>query len=460
VGFPFLLGIFIATLTFAAPPDFDSSSKSFQQTLKALVAAKTVNPPGDERKAVEILKTRLKKEGIAFETLDFGPNRTNLVARLKGTGAKKPLLLLAHTDVVGAANQNWSTPPHEMTEKDGFLYGRGVSDDLGMAVANLETMINIKRSGLTLQRDIIAAFTGDEESGGAGIKAIIEKHPEWIDAEFGLNEGGGLVTDESGKISLVNLVSAEKTYQDYTLQVSGTTGHSSVPHGDNAINILAQGLARFSRSTIDNRLLPVTRGYFKKRAAYETGAKAKAMRDIAASKGALPRKAVAVIAQYPMLYALLHTTCTPTLLTGGTRENALPSFATANINCRILPDETIADVQKRIQTVINDSRVKIVVSGDFATGGASSVDGAVPAAVKKVVQATWPGTPIIDAMVNGATDSRFLRTRGIQMYGISPLAQLEGDTARAHGIDERILISTIKPGLEFYYKLVSELATN
>lgn len=375
---------------FAAEPtsaDFDASVKTFRKTLEQLVRAKMVNPPGNEARAIPIIKARLKAAGIDSKVLEFGPGRSNLVARLKGNGEKKPLLLIAHTDVVGANNQNWSVPPYQVTEKDGYLYGRGVRDDLGMAVANLEIFLQLKKFKVPLKRDVILAFTGDEESGGAGIKAILAKHPEWLDAEIALNEGGGLVTDENGKVILVNLVSAEKTYQDFALTVKGSTGHSSVPQGDNAIEILAQGLERFSRYKQEDRLIPVTREYFKKRAAIEPPAIAKAMRELAESKGGrLPKSALAEIAKNPMLNALVHTTCVPTVLSGGTRVNALPSDAVANINCRILPDEAIPVVQKRLEAILKDPRIVVTADGDFAIGGASEVNGTLPTAVEKVIE--------------------------------------------------------------------------
>lgn len=447
--------------TLAAQPtaaDYDASVLTFRKTLTDLVRAKTVNPPGNEARAVDILQARLKAHGIKGEVIEFGPGRSNLIARLKGTGGKKPLLLLAHIDVVGADNQAWTVPPYDVTEKDGYLYGRGVRDDLGMAVANLEIFLQLKKQKAPLKRDVILAFTGDEESGGAGIKAVLEKKPDLLDAEIALNEGGGIVTDTTGKVLLVNLVSAEKTYQDFALTVKGSTGHSSVPQGVNSIEVLAQGLERFSRHKENDRLLPVTREYFRQRAAIESPEIARAMKDLANSKGKLPAKALAVIQKNPVIYALLHTTCVPTMLGGGTRVNALPSEATANINCRILPDETIPQVQKRLQGILRDPRIVITAEGDMATGGASDIQGPLPSAVQKLTQATWPGVPVIAAMVNGATDARFLRNRGMQVYGLSPLGDPEADAARAHGIDERILVSTIRPGLEFYYNLVSELA--
>ena len=444
--------------TFAAPPRYEATTQSFRQTLEALVQAKMVNPPGDEKKAVAIIGARLKKENIPFQSMDFGPNRSNLVARLKGNGEKRPLLLLAHLDVVGVDHQTWTFPPHELTEKEGFLYGRGVQDDLGMAVANLEIFIALKKLNVPLKRDVILAFTGDEESGGAGIKALIEKHPDWIgDAEIGLNEGGSPITDDKEKVLFLSMASAEKTYQDFSLKVVGQTGHSSLPQGANAIGVLSQAVDRINKHKPQARLLPVTRSYFQERAKIEAPEIAKLIRQVLAAKGKIPEKVVDALMSHPTLGSQLITTCIPTMLHGGSRVNALPPEATANINCRILPDETIASVKKRIAGIINDPRVEIKTEGDFSVGGASDIEGPVPSAVRKISQEFWPKSPLILSMLNGATDSRFLRTQ-TQMYGLSPLPRLEKDSGRAHGIDERIPVSSIRVGLEFYYRLVVELA--
>lgn len=449
--------ILTGSISLAATPDYDSAAKSFQKTLSDLVKAKTVSPPGNEDRAVKIIAARLKKEGIAFQTMDFAPHRSNLVARLKGSGEKKALLLLAHIDVVGVDRQTWTYPPHELTEKDGFLYGRGVQDDLGMGVANLEVFIALKKLKVPLKRDIILAFTGDEESGGLGIRVLLEKHPEWIsDAELGLNEGGSPISNEQGQIQYINMASAEKTYQDFQLNVKGASGHSSLPQGDNSITVLAQALERFSQYKPEMRLLPVTRDYFKKRAAVESPEVSKAMLEIANAKGKLPQKALDVVSKIPTLNAQLITTCIPTMISGGSRVNALPPEATANINCRILPDESIDQVKKRITDIIKDVRVEITTEGDFSVGGASPIDGIIPTAVEKIAGEFWPKAPVIASMLTGATDSRFIRNK-THIYGLSPLYRLEKDL-RAHGVDERMPVSSIKPGLEFLYRLVLEVA--
>lgn len=441
-----------------AAPDFERSVRDFKQTLKSLVKANTSNPPGNEAKAVEIFAARLKAEGIPYQTVEFAPGRSNIVARLKGNGKKKPILLLAHTDVVGTENQAWTVPPHEVTEKDGYLYGRGVLDDLGMATANLETFLSLKRQGITLERDVILALTGDEESGGAGIQFLLQKHPEWIDAEIGLNEGGFIGKNEAGEVRFLNLGAAEKTYMDFSLTVKGPTGHSSVPRPGNAIFRLATALDRLGKHRETERLLPATREYFKKRALVEPPDVAKAMMALADAKGALPKKALEVLKQNPLIGPLLATTCVATLVSGGIRANSLPPDATATVNCRIMPDEPVTNVQRRLQEIIGDSEVVVAVKKDMGVGGMSTVAGVVPETVRKLAKEFFPKAPVIIAMGTGATDSRYLRQRGMQVYGLNPLAIFEGDITRAHGIDERIPESSIRPGLEFQYRLVMELA--
>lgn len=433
-------------------------SVRFRTMLSDLVKADTTNPPGNESRAVKVIAARLKKVGIPYEIVTFAPGRDNIVARLKGTGEEKPLLLLAHLDVVGTKDQKWSVPEHELTEKDGYLYGRGVGDDLGMVAANLEIFIELKTSGAALKRDVILAFTGDEESGGAGLKFLLANRPELVNAGIALNEGGRPVIID-GKVKYFNFQVAEKVYQDFTLSTKGDTGHSSVPRKDNSIYRMARALDRLGQFEAESRLIDATRAYFKELAKIETGEKAAAMRTLVAANGSkLPKGALKVVKADPLKASMLSTTCVATMLNAGTKANALPPEAHANVNCRLLPDETAEQVQARLAKVINDPRVEIKAEGHLGFAGPSPTQGEVPTAVREVVNEVWPGAGVVPAMMTGATDSRFLRSKNIQSYGVHPIAMEEADSIRAHGVDERLPVASIQPGLEFLHRLVVKLA--
>ncbi len=439
-------------------PDIEAATRATRSLLIDLVAAETTNPPGNEARAVALGAARLDEAGIPYEITEFAPGRSNLVARLTGNGSAPPLLLLAHIAVVGADGQDWSVPPHTVTEKDGFLYGRGVADDLGMAAVGLEVLILLARSGLTLERDVIVAWTGDEESGGAGLRWLLENRPESIEAGLAINEGGGIVLGEDGKPARVRLQTAEKTYQDFTLTTYGRTGHSSVPLRDNAIYRLSRALDRIGRHRFPARLLPVTQANFAARAPMEESPLAEAMATIAASRGTLPKKELSIIDRNPSESASLRTTCVATQIAGGTRANALPARVEATINCRILPGQSIAAIEGALVRMVGDPEVEFEASDDFGGAPASPLDGPGPEAIAATVEEMWPGLPIVPYMSRGATDSRYLRARGIPAYGISPIALSAADGLRAHGADERIPEASLQPAVEFLYRLVTRLA--
>lgn len=440
-----------------AAPDYDAAAAGARTLLAELVRADTSNPPGNEARAARIAERRLKADGLPYEISEFAPGRENIVARLKGTGEKKPILLLAHTDVVGAEGQAWTVPAHEVTEKDGFLYGRGVNDDLGMAVVALEVMSLLKHSGAKLKRDVILGWTGDEESGGAGIQMLLKKNPRSIACEVALNEGGGLVLGGDGKVKLVNLQTGEKIYHDFELTAQGPTGHSSVPLKENAIYRLSSALDRLARHREPARLHPVVRAYFAGRASQESEPMAGALKALAAAKGTLPEDALAAVEAEPSLAALLRTTCVATMLSGGTRANALPAQAKATVNCRILPDETSGQVQERLSRILDDPGILISSLEIGGAGPASPLEGPGPRAIRRVVAEMFPGVPVIPALSRGASDSRFLRRHGIAAYGFSPIAVAEEDSRRAHGIDERIPAASLRTAVEVLHRLILEL---
>lgn len=442
----------------AEEPDFDAATVEVRGLLEALVAADTRNPPGNEARAVAIGVEKLREAGIPYRVTEFAPGRENLVARLVGDGSAEPLLLLAHIDVVGAAGQGWTVEPHKLTERDGFLYGRGVLDDLGMAAIELQVLLLLAKTGVPLSRDVILAWTGDEESGGRGIQWILEHEPESVAAEVVLNEGGGIRLDDAGRPLRVDLQTAEKIYQDYELRVRGPTGHSSVPLPDNAIYRLAAALDRIAGHVFPVRLLPVTRVNLAARESTAPPEQARAIRAVLAAPSDPPPDAIAVLDQDPALAASLRTTCVATQVEGGTRANALPAEAWALINCRLLPGESPEAVRDQLRRLIEDPEIAVSAPSEFGFGAGSPLDGPGPDAIAAVVGEMAPGIPIVPYMSRGATDSRFFRARGVAAYGIGPLSVTTEDGRRAHGADERIPAASLRRGIEFFYRLVVALA--
>jgi acetylornithine deacetylase/succinyl-diaminopimelate desuccinylase-like protein len=438
----------------------DETTTMARQLLDELVATDTSNPPGNEEKAAKLVAGKLRAAGIEPTIVAFAPGRANLVARLKGDGTKKPLLLLAHLDVVGAAGQPWTTPPFVVTEKDGWLYGRGVTDDKSWVAMATALVIELKRSRAPLHRDVILALTGDEESGGAGIRYLLEHHKQLLgDAEFALNEGGGVLLDAQGKARLVSLGTAEKTFQDFSFIAHGVGGHSSVPNDENAIYRLARALEKVSAYKFPTRLTPAVRDSLRATAVTQPDARAKAMRAAADVKGeTIPPELLAAMDTHPMVRALTRTTCVATMMTGGTRDNALPVEARATVNCRIMPVETIEAVHDTLKKLAGGlADVEIVT--DFGIGPEVPNGGPVRAAVEKATRAVWGAdVPVVARIGLGASDSRFLRKAGIQSYGIGVMAKPDELTRNAHGPDEAAPASSFPLGMAFLRDIVKALA--
>ncbi|MBI3296774.1 MAG: M20/M25/M40 family metallo-hydrolase [Elusimicrobia bacterium] len=446
-------------VSYAGAVDYDAAAKEARGLLEELVAADTTNPPGNEARVARLGAKRLEAAGIEFELLEFGPGRENLLARLPGSGAEPPLLLLAHTDLVGNANQPWTSDPHRVTEKDGYLVGRGVLDDLGMASLELQTLLILKRAKVPLKRDVILAWTGDEESDGLGLRDLFKKKPELLKVGLAINESGGAVLGPDGKVTRLGVSMAEKVYQDFALTAKGASGHSSAPVSDNAIYKLSAALDRVGRARFPAYLLPVTRAYLTAIQDDEAPPMKALIGRLLAAKGELPADAMAEIdAKHPTLAALLHTTCVATLVSGGTRANALPAEAKATVNCRILPGEPSTDVRKILVAAVADPSVEVAPKGGFTPSPASPAEGPGPDAIARTARKVWPGVVIVPNMSRGATDSEFLRSSGIPAYGILPMPLTDEDRMRMHGADERIPVGSLRQGLEFLHQLVLELA--
>ena len=429
---------------------------------KELIEINTVTATGDTLKAAEAMAARLRAGGFAdadVRVVSPAPRKGNLVARLRGTGARKPILLLAHIDVVPASREDWSTDPFKLVEQDGYFYARGSGDDKYMAAVFVANLIRYRQEGYKPERDIIVALETDEEildKDALGIQFLLKNHRDLIDAEFALNEGGG-VGLKNGKPVRNSVQTSEKVSVSYALTVKNKGGHSSVPVRDNAIYRLAAGLTRLSAFSFPIKLTDTTRAYFERTAQMEGGQVADDMRAVLSGQSDPTAVPVVRLTANAFFNAQLRTTCVATMLQGGSAINALPQLATAQVNCRVIPGEPIEGVKAALETVLADEQI-VVTTLDSPTLSAPSVlSDQIIGPITKLSAEFWPGAVVLPTMSTGATDGSFLRNAGIPTYGHSGLANDIAEN-RAHGRDERILVKSFFEGGEYLYRLVKAFA--
>jgi len=449
-----VIGLALSTLASAQP------QKLARDIYKELVEINTVTNSGDTGQAADAMAARLKAGGIPAADIQVfkpAPKKGNLVARLRGTGKKKPMIVMAHIDVVDAKREDWSIDPFTLTEKDGYFYGRGSGDDKFMATAFVANLIRYKQENFRPSRDIILILETDEEIGDAnklGIRWLIEHQRSLIDAEFAINEGAGVAL-KKGRPLRNGIQTAEKTYVDYRLEVTNRGGHSSVPRKDNAIYRLAAGLERLAKFDFPVKLNETTRLWFERSAAMETPQVGADMRALAA--GSADAAAIARLSADPIFNSQMRTTCVATMLQGGHAPNALPQLARANVNCRVLPGESIVELEITLAQVMADYEIKIIRAYEPTTSQPSPLKPEIMGPIEKLTAKFWPGIPVIPSMSSGATDGSFLRNAGIAVYGHSGLAG-DIDDVRAHGRDERVSVKAFDDSLEYLYLLVKTLA--
>ncbi len=456
------VAIFLASFGSASAEPRTSHQQLALDIFKELVEINTVTATGDTARAAEAMAVRLRAAGFAasdVQVLVPAPRKGNLVARLRGTGKRKPILLLAHTDVVDARPEDWSVDPFKLTEREGYFYGRGTTDDKFMAAAFVANLIRYKQEGYTPERDIVVALEADEEIGdamGFGIRWLLANHRPLIDAEFALNEGGR-VGLKAGKPMWNSVQVAEKVFMSYKLEATDRGGHSSLPTKDNPIHRLAEALARLSKFSFPFKLNEVTRTFFSRAAELENPQTAADMRAIAAGRPDLDALSITRLSANPMYNAQLRTTCIATQIQGGHAINALPQRASATVNCRVLPGEPIGEVQATLRRVLADDGISIAPFGGPVLSTPSSLHGEIMGTIEKLTAEFWPGIPVIPTMSAGATDSTYLRNAGIPAYGHSGLAD-DVDDFRAHGKDERVPVKSFFEGQEYLYRLVKILS--
>jgi acetylornithine deacetylase/succinyl-diaminopimelate desuccinylase-like protein len=429
---------------------------------KELVEINTVTATGDTARAAEAMAARLRAGGFAADDVHAfspAPRKGNLVALLHGTGQRKPILLMAHLDVVPANREDWSVEPFKLTEKDGYYYARGSADDKYMAAAFVTNLIRYKQEGYKPDRDIIVALETDEEifdRDALGIQWLLKNHRDLIDAEFALNEGGG-VGLKDGKPIRNSVQTSEKVALTYQLDVRNKGGHSAVPLKDNAIYHLAEGLVRLSKFSFPLNLNETTRAYFERVAQFENAQTAADMRAMLSDKPDPAAISFVRLAANPFYNAELRTTCVATMLEAGQAINALPQLASAKVNCRIMPGEPVDEVKATLERVLADDQIKVTQLDQPVLSAPSALNEEVMGAIEKLSQQFWPAAVVLPTMIPGATDGSFLRNAGIPTYGQSGLASDINDS-RIHGKDERILVKSFYDGQEYLYRLVKMLS--
>ena len=458
-------GAFLALLGLAGPavlqgqklppqPEQQLAREIYRELIEinSSVATSTTTP------VAQAMASRFRAAGFPESDIFLGgpvPGKWNLVVRYHGTGARKPLLLLAHTDVVEAKREDWSPEldPFKFIEKDGYFYGRGTADDKAQAAIWVATLIRFKREGFKPDRDLIVALTADEEGGNYnGVRWLLENHRALIESDYALNEGGGGELVNGKRISL-NVQLAEKYVMNIRLEVRNKGGHSSVPEPDNAIYRLAAALTKIGQFSFPLKLNEVTRNYFVQLAKTETGPLSTSLRNVGEGSEEAMRQ---VAAQYPRWNSMLRTTCVATMLEGGHASNALPQLAAATVNCRVMPDDSPEYVLQALQAAVADSQVSIKTARLSAPGPVSTLRPDVMKQIARITDSLWPGVIVVPSMSTGATDGKALRAVGIETYGVSGLFGERGDV-RAHGKDERMLATSFYQAQLFLYDLVKAL---
>jgi acetylornithine deacetylase/succinyl-diaminopimelate desuccinylase-like protein len=441
----------------AQAPDFTKAHAEALHFLSELVKIDTSNPPGNEVKAAEYIKGVLAAEGITAQIYESAPGRGNLVARLKGNGKKKPLLLMGHLDVVGVERDKWTMDPFAAIQKDGYLFGRGSIDDKSMDAANLEVFLLLHRLKVPLDRDVILlAEAGEEGTTQFGIDFMVEKHWDEIACEYALNEGGG-IQEENGKVQYVAVSTTQKVPRGFSLVAHGTSGHGSAPRLDNAIAHLAAAVDKTAQWEAPMRLNETTRRFFQQMAKISPPEKAAIYAQVEQ-----PDAQQKLHATEPSYYSMLRTSLVPTIIKGGFRSNVIPADAEARFDVRALPDENMDALKAQLTKLINDPAVQIVDQENAharPTAQPSGLDTDGFHALEHAQQKVFPGVPTIPIMQVGATDSAELRAKGVQAYDIGTVYSTE-DIKHIHGNDERIQIAGFGKFVEYLYAATTEIAAS
>ena len=459
--FAFLTPAIVALTAWSQPPvgepvlNQDQAQAQAAHFLAELIRIDTQDPPGNESRVAHYLQGVLQDAGIASEILEPVSGRASIVARLKGNGKQRPILLLGHEDVVPVDRARWTVDPFAATEREGVIWGRGAADDKAMVAANLEVFLQLKRMQIPLDRDVIFLSEASEEaSSPAGMATIVERYWDKVDCEFALNEGGGSLL-ENGKVKYMGVATAEKLPRGAKLEATGSSGHGSVPRLDNAVVHLAAAVVKTGTWETPSRLNETTREFFRRLATISPPEEAAWYRNVLD-----PKVQAELRVKKPQYYSMLRTSVVPTMLQAGIKENVIPPTAEATLDIRALPDEDLPKFREMLAGVVNDSQVKVAASDttySMPAAPVSKLHSQMFEALERAQKQVAPDAITLPVMTTGATDSSFLRTKGVQAYGIG-VPKTEEESRTVHGNDEHIEIKQLGLFVRYVLAAVTEVA--
>lgn len=449
--------IALAVPALAAGPSAEEKARA-REIYKAIVEMDTSVEGGKTPEMAKYLADKFRDGGFPREDVHIVPHEKTaaLIVRYRGDGSGgKPILVIAHMDVVPAHREDWERDPFKLIEENGFFFGRGSEDNKAGVALVTATFLTLRAEGFKPSRDVVAVFSGDEETSGNSTKKLLTEHRALVEGEFALNtDAGGGQLSETGAPVYYGLQTAEKTFASFTLTAKNPGGHSSTPRKDNAIFDVAEAVARLRRHSFPVMWNDTTIAAFRSTGPIAKGAIGAAMMRFARRPG--DRRAAAVISADPFTVGQIRTTCVPTMLAGGHADNALPQRASVTVNCRIFPGVKIEQIQAQLQKVVG-RKIEIAPLDSYTASDASPLRNDVLAAVTKAVHAGYPNVRIVPTMSSGATDGVFYRAAGIPTYGTGELFLKDSDSY-AHGLNERITVDAFYKGLTHWRVLIGELA--
>jgi acetylornithine deacetylase/succinyl-diaminopimelate desuccinylase-like protein len=437
--------------------DWDKLFEEATHYLQQYLRINTVNPPGNEMEGARFFKNIFDGESIPCQLFEPSPGRGNLLATLKGSGKKKPILLLSHMDVVPVEKERWEFDPFAGIIKDGYLYGRGALDNKSMGIMEMMVLLILKREKMSLKRDILFLATADEETGGRwGVQWAIENVPSLRTSEYAFNEGGYINLSEAGVPDRYEISNGQKVILQLRLKAKGTSGHASMPHSDNPNVKLVHALEAVTKWETPYNILPMVKEFFLKMAPKQSPDKRKFLEDI--EKGLSDPSFSNWLTSNPIYNAMVRNTISLTILQGGNKSNVIPSESAATLDCRLIPGSSKEDFLKEIKRRLGD---EIEVEGSMESQSIlpSSLDTDLFRAIQKYAAENDPDCPIVPLLLPGATDSRFLREKGITTYDFCPFRLSEKELLRVHGNNERIAVENLRFGMRMMVEILKEIAT-